>query len=81
MICHLKVHEGHVALQRQLVLSDIIHDLSLLMTSEYTRIRWADKFKLFHDRKVLRIVEPGAPGIQKLVAEGHGGSASHAPSL
>jgi len=65
MISYLEVHEGHVALQRQLVLSDIIHDLSLLMTSEYTWIRWADKFKLFHhDRKVSRIVEPGAPEIQ-----------------
>jgi hypothetical protein len=39
MISYLEVHEGHVALQRQLVLSDIIHDLSLLMTSEYTGIR------------------------------------------
>lgn len=32
MINYLKIHQSHVALQRQLVLSDIIHDLSLLMT-------------------------------------------------
>jgi hypothetical protein len=29
MISYLEIHEGHVALQRKLVLSNIIHDLSL----------------------------------------------------
>jgi hypothetical protein len=33
MISYLEIHVGHVALQRQLVLSNIIHDLSLQMTS------------------------------------------------